>query len=57
MDSLIILAVLNNPVVLIVRTRPPTSNSSSPFKNPLVTVPEAQNTIGKTVTFLFHSFF
>ena len=34
-----ILAVLNNAVVWMVSTRPPTSKSSSPFSNPLVTVP------------------
>ena len=36
-----ILAVLNNGVVWMVFTRPPTSNSSRPFNNPLVTVPKA----------------
>ena len=34
-------AVLNNAVVWMVSTRPPTSKSSSPFSNPLVTVPNA----------------
>ena len=34
-----ILAVLNNAVVWMVSTRPPISKSSSPFSNPLVTVP------------------
>ena len=52
-----ILGVLNNPVVWIVSTRPPTSKSSTPFKNPLVTVPKAPITIGMIVTFMFHSFF
>ena len=52
-----ILAVLNNAVVWMVSTRPPTSNSSSPFSNPLVTVPNAPITIGKIVTCMFHSFF
>ena len=52
-----ILAVLNNVVVWMVSTRPPTSNSSSPFSNPLVTVPKASITIGIIVTFMFHSFF
>ena len=33
------------------------SNSSSPFSNPLVTVPKAPITIGIIVTFMFHSFF
>ena len=52
-----ILAVLNNAVVWMVCTRPPTSKSSSPFSNPLVTVPNAPITIGIIVTFMFHSFF
>ena len=33
-----ILAVLNNPVVWMVSTRPPTSNSSSPFSNPIIII-------------------
>ena len=36
-----ILAVLSNVVVWMVSTRLPTSKSSSPFSNPLVTVPNA----------------
>ena len=52
-----ILAVLNNVVLWIVSTRPPTSKSSSPFSNPLVTVPNASITIGIIVTIMFHSFF
>ena len=52
-----ILAVFNNVVVWMVFTRPPTSKSSSPFSNPLVTVPNAPITIGIIVTFMFHSFF
>ena len=52
-----ILAVLNNAVVWMVSTRPPTSKSSSPFYNPFVSVPKASITIGTIVTFLFHSFF
>ena len=52
-----ILAVLSNAVVWIVSTRPPTSMSSSPFNNPLVSVPKAPITIGTIVTFMFHSFF
>ena len=52
-----ILAVLNNVVVWMVSTRPPTSKSSSPFSNPLVTVPNAPITIGIIVTCMFHSFF
>ena len=52
-----ILAVLNNAVVWIVSTRPPTSKSSSPLSNPLVTVPKAPITIGIIITCIFHSFF
>ena len=52
-----ILAVLSNAVVWIVSTRLPTSKSSKPFNNPLVTVPNAPITIGTTVTFMFHGFF
>ena len=52
-----ILAVLSNAVVWIVSTCPPTSKSSKPFNNPLVTVPNAPITIGTIVTFMFHSFF
>ena len=52
-----ILAVLNNVVVWMVSTRPPTSKSSSPFSNPLVTIPNAPITIGIIITLLFHSFF
>ena len=52
-----ILAVLNNAVVWMVSTRPPTSKSSSPFCNLLVAVPNAPITIGIIVTCMFHSFF
>ena len=52
-----ILAVLNNTVVWMVSTRPPTSKSSSPFSNSLVTVPNAPITIGIIVTCMFHIFF
>ena len=52
-----ILVVLNNAVVWIVSTRPPTSKSSTPFNNLLVTVPKTPITIGIIVTFMFHSFF
>ena len=45
-----ILAVLNNAVVWMVSTRPPTSQS-------LVTVLKAPITIGIIVIFMFHSFF
>ena len=51
------LDVLNNAVVWMVSTRPPTSKSSSPFSNPLVTVPNAPITIGIIVICMFHSFF
>ena len=37
--------------------RPVISKSCSPCTNPLVTVPRAPITIGKIVTFMFHSFF
>ena len=47
-----ILAVLNNVVVWMVSTRPLTSKSSSPFSNPLVTVPNAPITIGIIVTYV-----
>ena len=52
-----ILTVLNNAVLWMVSTRPPTSNSSNPFYNPLVTVPKAPIVIGIIITFRFHSFF
>ena len=52
-----IVANLRNAVVWIASTRPFISKSSSPFVNPLVTVPWAPITIGITVTFMFHSFF
>ena len=48
-----ILAVLNSAVVWMVSTRPPTSRSSNPFSNPLVTVPNAAITIGIIVTCIF----
>ena len=52
-----ILAVFNYAIVWMVSTRPPTSKSSRPFNNPLVTVPKAPITIGIIVTFMLHSFF
>ena len=52
-----ILSVRNNVVFGVVTTRPPTSRSSSPFNNLLVTVPKAPITIGIMVTFMFHNFF
>ena len=56
-SSLNILAVLNDAVVWMVFTRLPTSMSSNPFSNPLVTVPKAPITIGIIVTIMFHRFF
>ena len=50
-------AILNNVVVWMVSIRTPTSKSSSPFSNPLVTVPNAPITIGIIATCMFHSFF
>ena len=50
-----ILAVLNNVVVWMISTRPPTSKSSSHFSNPLDTVPNAPITINIIVTCKFHS--
>ena len=52
-----ILAVLNNAVVWIVSTHPPTSKSSSPLNNLLVIVLKAPITIGIIVFFMFHNFF
>ena len=52
-----ILAVLNNAVVSMVSTHPPTSKSSCPFNSPLVIVAHAPIMIGIIVTFMFHSFF
>ena len=52
-----ILAVINNTVVWMVSTRPPTSKSSSLFSIHLVTDPNAPITIGIIVTFMFQSFF
>ena len=52
-----IVDVLNNAVVWMISTRPPTSKSSRPFNSSLVTAPKAPITIGIIVTFMFHSFF
>ena len=41
----------------MVATHPLISKSSSPFNNPLVTVPRAPIIIGVNITFMFHSFF
>ena len=51
-----ILAVFINVVVLMVSPRPPTSKSSKPFNNPLVTVPNSPIIIGMIVIFMFYSF-
>ena len=51
-----ILAILNNVVVWMVSTCPLISKSSSPFNNPLATVPKAPITIGIIVT-MFHRVF
>ena len=52
-----ILAVLNNAVIWMISTRPPTSKSSSCFCSHFVTLPTAPITIGLIVTFMPHSFF
>ena len=52
-----ILAFLNNAIVWMVSTRPPTFKSSRSFNNPLIKVPKAPITIGIIVTFKFHNFF
>ena len=52
-----ILAVHNNVVVWMVSIHPLISKSSSPFNNPLVTVPKAPITICIIAIFMFHSFF
>ena len=52
-----ILTVFNNSVVWMVSTRLPTSKSSSPFNNPLGTVPIVPITVDTIDTFMFHSFF
>ena len=57
MSLLSLLAVFNNVVVWMVSTRLPTTKSSSPFSNSLVTVPNAPVTIGIIVTYMFHSFY
>ena len=52
-----ILAFLNNVVVWMISTRPPTSKSTSPFSNPFVTVPNAPIAIGIIVACIFHRIF
>ena len=49
--------LLNDAVVWMVSTRPPTSRSSSLVNNPLFTVPNAPITIGIMFTFMFQSCF
>ena len=51
------LTVLNNSVVWMVSTRPPSSYSSSPFNNSLVTAPKALITIGIIITYYYHYYF
>ena len=51
-----ILVILNNVVFWMITTRPITSKSSSPFNNPLVTIPKATITIDIIVPFMFHNF-
>ena len=41
----------------MVSTRPPSSKSFDPFKNPSATLPKAPITIGIIVTLMFYSFF
>ena len=53
---LTILADLNNAVIWMVSTYPLIPKSSSPFINPLVTVPRAPIIISIIVTFMFHIF-
>ena len=52
-----ILANLNNAVVWMISNCPLISTSSSPFINPLLTVPSAPRKIGNTINFMFHGFF
>ena len=52
-----ILVVFYSAVVWMVSTRPPTSKSSRPLNNPIVTVPKAPITTGTIVILMFHSFF
>ena len=52
-----ILADLNNAVYWMVSTRPLISKYSSPYTNPLVTVPRVPITIGIIVSFMFHNCF
>ena len=47
-----ILAVLDIVAIWMVSTLPPTSKFSSPFNNPLVTVPKVPITIGRIFSFI-----
>ena len=49
--------LFSNAVISMVSTSPPTSKSSIPFCNPLVTVTNVPITIGIIVTCMFPSFF
>ena len=52
-----ILTILSSVGVWMISTHLPISKSSSPFNNPLVTVPKAQIMISTIAIFIFHSFF
>ena len=52
-----ILAVFNNAFIWVVSICLPTSKYSSPFNNPLVTVPKAPIAIGRIVIFMFHYYY
>ena len=51
-----ILGILNYGIVWMVFTHPLSSMFSSPFNNPVVTVPKTPITVGIIVTFMFESF-
>ena len=51
------MADLNDSIVWMVSTRPFISKPSSPYTNPLMTVPGVPITTGITVTFMFYIFF
>ena len=52
-----ILTDINKVAVWMISIYPFISKSSSPYTNPLVTVPRVPITIGITFTFMFHIFF
>ena len=52
-----ILADIDNAVVWMISPCPHIPKPSSPFTNPLVTLPSAPITIGVTITFMFSSLF